>query len=162
MPRNPRPIGDRFNEKVRPDHHTGCHEWGGAKFSGTGYGSIWCNATKTNIGDHRIAWELKHGQPIPIDKEIDHLCRNRGCVNPEHLEVVTHRENIRRTTSVVAQNMNKTHCKRGHPFDAENTGQYDGRRFCRECGRTKWREYYHRNRERMVAAMRQRRLRESK
>lgn len=154
MPLPPRPIKDRFAEKVCVCPNSGCHEWTGAK--SVGYGAIWCNTKRQNIGAHRVAWELAHGRAIPTDREIDHLCRNRGCVNPDHLELVTHRENIRRTESEIARNMDKTHCKRGHPFDEENTGTYsDGRRFCRECGRANWRKYYYRNQDRLIASHRE-------
>jgi hypothetical protein len=64
-----------------------CWQWTGTTSNGYGkYGSIWA---------HRFSWELLRG-PIPHNLEVDHLCRNRGCVNPEHLEIVSHRENVRR------------------------------------------------------------------
>lgn len=71
---------------------------------------------------------------IPDGLELDHLCRNRSCVNPAHLEPVTHRENGARSPLWGGTiNSAKTHCKRGHPFDAANTYRVRGRRSCRAC-----------------------------
>jgi hypothetical protein len=76
---------------------------------------------------YRVAYRLLAG-PIPTDLEPDHLCRNRACVKavadengPAHLELVTHKENMLRGDTIAARNASKTHCKHGHPFDAENT-----------------------------------------
>jgi len=95
---------------------------------------------------HRVAWELIRG-PIPSDMTIDHLCRNRGCVNPVHLEVVTATENIMRGFSPSAVNARKTKCIHGHSFSGDNLYTYtrsDGRtaRRCKSCVRRLGREYY--------------------
>ncbi len=73
--------------------------------------------------------------PIPAGMEIDHLCRNRACAAPAHLEAVTHHENLLRDETLTAANAAKTHCKRGHLFDEANTMVYRGSRFCLTCRR---------------------------
>lgn len=83
---------------------------------------------------HTVAYIEKHGA-IPEGMVLDHLCRNRACINPDHLEPVTQRENILRGEGVAAKNAQKTHCKHGHQFTKENTYLYQGKRLCRECRR---------------------------
>ena len=90
-------------------------------------------------------WLFKALRWDPGELTLDHLCRNRACVNVfDHLEPVSLKENIGRGMGVAGLNANKIWCKRGHPFDEENTYVApDGRRYCRECGRRKvraWRE----------------------
>lgn len=82
---------------------------------------------------HRIAYQEVRGA-IPIHLELDHLCRVRRCVNPDHLEPVTHSENIARG-NVGAFNRAKSACPKGHAFDDRNTRMYMGRRYCRACSR---------------------------
>ena len=79
---------------------------------------------------HRVAYELWVG-PIPAGLEVDHLCSNPLCVNPDHLEPVVQRENMRRWSE------HKTHCKQGHPFSGENlyVRPSTGWRYCKECNR---------------------------
>lgn len=94
-------------DKGKPDE---CWIWMGAKQK-NGYGRFW-NGNR-NVLTHRYSYELSFGI-IPKGMTIDHLCRNRGCVNPKHLEVVDMRENILRGIGPSAQNKRKTHCPRGH------------------------------------------------
>lgn len=83
---------------------------------------------------HRVAYEFFVG-PIPERYQIDHLCRVRLCVNPEHLEAVTQRENIRRQPNVLAQ-LARTHCPAGHPLEGDNLRvRGPGGRSCRTCDR---------------------------
>jgi hypothetical protein len=85
---------------------------------------------------HRWIYEVTYG-PIPVGMEIDHLCRVRHCVNPTHLEAVTHAENVARTTGHNHGPYDVgTHCKHGHERTPENTGvnKY-GARYCRPCAR---------------------------
>ena len=82
---------------------------------------------------HRLAYELVKG-PIPQGLHIDHLCRNRICVNPDHMEPVTLVENVMRGESIFAKQARQTHCKRGHEFDEANTYVYKtGNRQCKKC-----------------------------
>jgi hypothetical protein len=94
---------------------------------------------------HRFVYESMVG-PVPPSFELDHLCRNRACANPAHLEPVTHRVNVqrgespeatrRRMTGRPGANSKKTHCKQGHPFDEQNTRiNAEGERVCRTCSR---------------------------
>ena len=96
---------------------TSCVEWTGC-CNDAGYGVRWFNGKLTYA--HRVAYIEQVG-PIPEGMTIDHLCRNRACVNVAHMEVVTNRENILRGTSPSARASRQTHCIHGHPFDEENT-----------------------------------------
>lgn len=80
---------------------------------------------------HRVMYESLVG-PIGEGLFLDHLCRERSCCNPEHLEQVTSAENIRRGTQGQYQK-SKTHCKLGHEYNGDNTYRYKGMRFCRKC-----------------------------
>jgi hypothetical protein len=81
---------------------------------------------------HRVVWELLVGT-LPAGLEPDHLCRNRACVNPDHLEFVTHRVNTLRGNAPHANNARKTHCPHGHEYTEANTYIDQGKRRCRTC-----------------------------
>lgn len=122
----------RFWSKV--DRSGDCWLWLRAT-SSKGYGRFWVGgAWQADVLAHRVAYELEVG-PVPDGLTIDHLCRNTSCVNPDHLEPVTNRENILRGTGPAALRARQTHCKRGHPFDEVNT-RFTGlgaQRSCRAC-----------------------------
>jgi HNH endonuclease len=93
---------------------------------------------------HRVAYRWLVGEPAP-GLELDHLCRVRCCVRPDHLEAVTHGVNVRRGVSPWAANAAKTHCDNGHEFTKANTRMYRGRRICRECARQSSLDQYYRS-----------------
>lgn len=114
-------IGDKFTVG------DGCWEWTAARTE-AGYGLVW-NGDKL-VYAHRVLYELLVG-PIPEGLVIDHLCRVRHCVRPDHMEPVTNAENIRR-----GGNGMKTHCLNGHEFTVANTYEppkRPGQRYCRAC-----------------------------
>jgi hypothetical protein len=128
----PAPLADRLWSKVVIT--PGCWLFTGAKV--TGYGVLSRGpAGAGRIQAHRAAWELLVG-PIPEGLQIDHLCRVRNCVNPDHLEPVTPRENFLRGEGVSGKNARKTHCPQGHPYDEQNTYRTPtGGRQCLTCRR---------------------------
>lgn len=113
---------ERFMLKV--DKQQSCWIYTGQ--TDNGYGRFWHMGK--NFLAHRWIYEQMIS-PIPPKMQIDHLCRNRSCVNPEHLEIVSNNEQQRR------RSMAQTHCKHGHGFTKENTYLYKNKRNCRECGR---------------------------
>lgn len=141
-PSHNRPIEDRFWERVDKRGPNDCWEWTAGKSSGYGYLSIGGGRGAPRVRVHRYSYELLVG-PIPTGLEIDHLCENRACVNPAHLEPVTHRDNmLRASTGLTQANSLKTHCPRGHEYSPENTYvQPNGGRRCRECARIVKREW---------------------
>ena len=121
----------------------GCWEWLGGKTSG-GYGH-WAIGER-GVMAHRAAYELLRG-PISSGLTLDHLCRNRACVNPDHLDPVPIGENLRRGDTLNARNIAKSHCKRGHPFDGQNTYVFgNGFRQCKACARMHSKNYQKRKR----------------
>ena len=118
----------------------GCWLWTGMT-CGAGYGVIWLNSRRVHV--HRFAYEFYKGT-IPDGLQIDHLCRNPACVNPDHLEAVTQQINLLRGNTLVAREAKRTMCPQGHPYDLFNTYIDKQRlRHCRACGREQARRRYH-------------------
>lgn len=137
MPKVAKPVDQRIINGSRAVD--GCWIWQQAKHP-TGYGLIRVRVGKKKITKraHRIAYAAFIGA-IPDGLDLDHLCRNRACVNPWHLEPVTRSTNLKR--GLVGQEIAdvqraKTHCRRGHPYAGTNLYKdKTGRRHCRSCSR---------------------------
>lgn len=131
----------RFWSKVKPPLGIGeCWIWLGTD-AGNGYGVFFYQ--HKNIQAHRFAYECLIGK-IPDGLQIDHLCRNRKCVNPYHLEPVTTRENLLRGETIAARNARKKYCAKGHLLAGNNLVRYnlkEGRRACRLCYNEYMRRY---------------------
>lgn len=133
----------KFMARIKPGPVPSCWEWAG-NISVHGYGTFWCKLENDKIcklrSAHRISFLIKHGK-LTDGLVIDHLCRNRSCVNPDHLREVTSRANtLENSIGLALNNLNKTHCLNGHEFSKGNTftvktknGQ--AHRRCRECSR---------------------------
>jgi hypothetical protein len=143
------PAIERFMLRVQKNDG-GCWHWTAFK-KPEGYG-IFCLAKGKNVSAHRFSYTHHVGE-IPSGMEIDHTCSNRACVNPDHLESVTHLENVRRGVErggyanngkeLALAKRSKTHCPSGHPYAGENLiidGGSGGRR-CRICNNAKTRRY---------------------
>lgn len=119
---------EAFMDYVHPVTFSGCWLWTGP-LNTKGYG----RAGGKELA-HRVA--VRHfGRSIPVGMEVDHLCRVRCCVNPDHLDIVTHRVNVLRGNTLAAIAVAKTNCPAGHPLAGQNVLIRQGKRSCRECDR---------------------------
>lgn len=140
-----RPWPERFWAKVDQRGPDDCWLWI-ASLNDAGYGQItMTDGVQRSLRAHRISYELLVG-PIPEGLEIDHLCRNRACVNPRHLEPVTGAVNKQRARPFRKPIEPKTHCPNGHEYTLGNTQiMKDGTRLCRTCQRRARLASYYRN-----------------
>lgn len=121
----------------------GCLNWT-ASLDHYGYGQVKLPPPRSMAKAHRVAFELAYGRPPSM--ALDHKCRNRRCVNPEHLREASPKENALNSEWAL-----KTRCPQGHPYDARNTYRADGARWCRTC---------HRDRERVARVEKRERYKE--
>lgn len=143
-PFDKRTVKVRFMSFVR--HESDCWIWIGGISTNTKYGVFWLDGK--SMAAHRVSYELYKGK-IPTGLQIDHLCRNRACVNPDHLEPVTCKENLLRGETLNA----RTHCPKGHPRTEDNLRK--GRRVskgyvlrgCRLCHNEDSNKRYHKSKE---------------
>lgn len=141
---------ERLRYVIAPD---GCWNWSGC-VGNQGYGQISVDGKQWRA--HRLSFSLLVG-PIPAGFQLDHLCRNRRCINPSHLQIVTTKQNVLRGRGLCAANSQKTHCPYGHPYDESNTvilKNYRDRSFqraCRICVNRRQRERYKRRMQKRYA-----------
>jgi hypothetical protein len=152
MPRSVRPedLPLRIVAKIEPEPNSGCWLWTGATGNPGGYGNVGFQGSTR--GAHRVVYELLVG-PVPDGLVLDHLCRNRPCVNPDHLRPVTQLENVHAPGSLSPSALRAkiTHCPAGHEYNEANTRRSKrNERFCRACGRAAAR----RSKEKKRAALR--------
>lgn len=114
----------------RVDKGMSCWNFRGELIQGYGHVYVRHHGKRKRIRAHRLAWFLLKG-PIPEGLVTDHLCRNRRCVNPDHIELVTNRENVLRGIGLSAQSARKALCLRGHPLTPIRSTQR--LRVCRTC-----------------------------
>lgn len=130
---------EHFNENIMPEPNSGCWLYIG-RMNAQGYGLL--RVMGKTVSAHRFSWVSVCGE-IPAGLQLDHKCRVRCCVNPDHLELVTPRENWSRGIAPTALNAAKRECKYGHSFTEENTYRMKGGgRRCRQCDRRAGREWY--------------------
>jgi hypothetical protein len=146
---------ERFESKIGRSTDTACWTWTGPLTKG-GYGLF--GLTRTALGQrtknvyaHRYSYERSKG-PIPDGLQIDHLCRNRRCINPDHLEAVTGSVNVRRGEAPQMRRLRRTQCKYGHPFTQENTYRLRTCRYCKTCMREAGARYRTRKRQALEMA----------
>lgn len=138
----------RFNAHWVAEPMSGCWLWIGA-LNSKGYGSVWSGSR--NVGAHCVAYQLRHGS-IGAGLQIDHLCRNRACVNPDHMEAVTQRINILRGNHPSMVTWRTGVCRHGHSGMIGENGK------CVACVRINGRDWRHKNVEKLRVQSRARRI----
>ena len=140
------PVRDRILQKIRIDSAFGCWVWLGSK-QPAGYGQMTVDGKLRRA--HRVSYELVKGR-IPDGLDLDHLCHNPSCVNPNHLEPVTRRENLLRGNTIPARHAAKTHCINGHALTGDNISLSEGFRRCKTCWRNRANKRYQERRAQSV------------
>ena len=120
-----------FDSHYIPEPNSGCWLWTGG-VNRNGYAFLYDRGKKRMFPAHQFSVRAFKKQEIASGLDVDHLCRVRSCVNPDHLDVVTRKENLHRSPIWLG---NRTHCPHGHPYDEENAYTRPGRRQCRACNR---------------------------
>lgn len=135
------PLGTRLKLYADIKGPDDCWLWTGGKTT-TGYGKVAAGKGRSRSA-HRIMYEELRG-PVPSGLVLDHLCRNIVCVNPNHMEVVTQKENLYRGNGFTGRAVRQTHCPAGHILFGENLVRSEQSRKCRVCANKRNRERYHR------------------
>jgi hypothetical protein len=147
-------LPERIEKYIEKVPISGCWIWTGG-LKGFGYGNVSIDGKSKRA--HRVIYELLR-ETVPTDKVLDHLCRVRCCVNPDHLEVVTQKINVSRgdfsKRLLNSRNLTKrhermranTHCPNGHEYTPDNVYLARGKRECKTCRKNnfiKWKERKH-------------------
>ncbi len=140
---------DRFQGKFKVSGN--CWLWTGP-LDRDGYGTFYFRGASRRA--HRVAWYSVHGE-VPNDFVVNHTCRNRSCVNPQHLQCISASENaLKDSASIPYINSQKTHCRNGHPFDKAITWRGKTQRICSICDRARRSEAARVRRQKAKAALR--------
>ena len=141
-------LPSRIEDSIIPEPNSGCWIWlGGLRSKKDGYGG--CDWEGKSWRTHRLVYTLLR-KAVSNKLDIDHLCRNRICCNPDHLEPVTRAKNIARGNGVAPNNLRKTHCPQEHAYTSENTYIWKQQRFCRTCSNIYKRNYKEQKRREAV------------
>ena len=124
------PLEDRIADLSMPEPNSGCWLWLGV-IKNNGYGTLGVKRGQKWMTQHahRVSYEVAHGS-IPAGADLDHKCRNRACVNPQHLEPVSRSVNLSRSPLMRRSMARKTQCPKGHPYSGINNR---GQRICHHC-----------------------------
>lgn len=144
-----------YDPRIEHIPEAGCWVWvGDCSKDGYGRRTIKTKGVRRQMAAHRVFWESENG-PVEYGLVLDHMCRNKACVNPSHLRAVTTRINVtENSTSWAARNVAKTHCPLGHPYNEENTKRKRTGRECRICANASVRQWAKKYPERKNASRR--------